>query len=403
MSTNGQIAPLDASRLTIQRAETLKPIPPPGTYGYGDIKTDHMLVMSFDPETGWSPPEIKPYGPFSIDPASNCLQYCTSTFEGLKASMNPAGKPVLFRPEANMARLSSSAARMALPPFDEAALLACIIKLVALESRWIPTDSGHSLYIRPTMIGTKPSIRVGASDHALLYVIVCPVGPYFPTPPGAILHARSVSLLAVSEHVCSWPGGTGGYKLGLNYSLGFSPQLAAVKLGYDHLLWLLPHGQNEFITEAGAMNFFAVYEKEDGALTVVTPPLDGTILPGITRLSALAEVAARTIQETLTSYPEQLTVSSECRRQLTIAELRAEHAAGTLRECFGVGTAVNVVGIDRIGFTSLNAGESSIKVVDSVKPTTGKGLGVVGRALWDKLLDVKEGRDNVEGWGVVCE
>ncbi|KAJ7624513.1 branched-chain amino acid aminotransferase II [Roridomyces roridus] len=392
-----------ASQLKIQLAETLKPVPPPGTYTFGDIKTDHMLVMSFDPANGWSAPEIKPYGPLAIDPSSNCLQYATNIFEGMKAFMGPSGKPQLFRPQANMARLSSSAARMALPPFDEDALLTCITKLVALESRWLPAESGHSLYIRPTMIGTKPTIKVGASDHALLYVIVTPVGPYFPTPPGESLHAQSVSLLAVSEHVRSWPGGTGGYKFGLNYSPGFVPQQAAAKLGYDQVLWLLDAGQGagDLVTEAGAMNFAAVFEGADGALTVVTPPLDGTILPGITRDSALTLLRTPGALPSLSST--RITVEE---RVLPVAELSTAHAAGTLRECFGVGTAVNVVGIDRIGIASLRAGEGEglkVKVVEDVSPSSGKGLGPVGRALWDMLLDLKEGRSEFGGWGVVCE
>ncbi|KAJ7738053.1 aminotransferase [Mycena maculata] len=391
--TNGKvhIAALDASLLTIELAETLKPIPTPGTYTFGDIKTDYMLVMTFDPLTGWSAPEIKPYAPLALDPASNCFQYCTNVFEGMKAFLDPAGKPRMFRPEQNMARLVTSAARMALPMFDPDALLVCINKLVSLESRWIPALPDHALYIRPTMIGTKPSIKVGASDHATLYVIVTPVGPYFQSSSGG------VSLLAVGEHVRSWPGGTGGFKLGLNYSPGFVPQRIASDLGYDQVLWLL--GEEKQITEAGAMNFFAVIEREDGGVNVVTPPLDGTILPGITRDSALVLLRAHAADPSkqLLALPASKPVYIE-ERVLTVPELAAASAAGTLLECFGTGTAVLVVAIERIG----DVADPALKTITDIVMSAGNGLGPVGQALWDKLLALKEGRDDFHGWSVLC-
>ncbi|KAJ7685946.1 aminotransferase [Mycena rosella] len=406
--TNGNahpIAPLDASRLKVQLAETLKPIPPQGSYGFGDIKTDHMLIMTYDPLTGWSAPEIKPYAPLSLDPASNCFQYCTNVFEGMKALLDPQGRPCMFRPKDNMARLVTSAARMALPPFDPEALLVCISKLVFIESRWIPSLPGHSLYIRPTMIGTKPSIKVGASDYATLYTIVTPVGPYFPTTSGG------VSLLAVGEHVRSWPGGTGGFKLGLNYSPGFVPQRAAAALGYDQVLWLL--GKEKLITEAGAMNFFAVVERADGGVDVVTPPLDGTILPGITRDAALVLLRAHAADPSkgILVLPADLKINVE-ERELSVRELAAWAKTGRLAECFGTGTAVLVVAIERIGDVAdadpealAEAANPDVKtppVVD-IEMKAGRGLGAVGTALWDKLLALKEGRDDFQGWSVLCE
>ncbi|KAJ7358622.1 aminotransferase, partial [Mycena albidolilacea] len=171
-----------------------------------------MLVIPFDPQTGWAVPEIKPYGPLSLDPASSCFHYCTNVFEGMKghskimplivfnsywsqAFLDAEGRLRMFRPDTNMARLLTS-------PFDPAALLACINKLVALESRWIPSLPGHSLYIRPTMIGTNSFVP---SQQAVRYTVVAPLGPYFPTT------GHGVSLLAVAEHVHSWPCGTGAF------------------------------------------------------------------------------------------------------------------------------------------------------------------------------------------------
>ncbi|KAF8194818.1 aminotransferase [Mycena galopus ATCC 62051] len=383
---------LQASLLTIELAETLKPIPPPGTYTFGDVHTDHMLIMTFHPMTGWSVPKIKPYGAMSLDPSSNCLQYATSIFEGMKAVLDLEGKPHMFRPKANMQRLLTSAARMALPGFDPEALLTCISKLVVIESRWIPSLPGHSLYIRPTMIGTKASIKAGASDEATLYTIVTPVGPYFATSNGG------VSLLAVGDHIRSWPGGTGAVKLGLNYSPCFVPQQAAAALGYDQVLWLL--GADKQITEAGAMNFFAVTRRDDGGVNIVTPPLDGTILPGITRDSALVLLRAHAADPAhgLLNLPVNIPVYIE-ERTVTVSELAAWAAGGKLLECFGTGTAVLVVAIERIGEVDAVDG----RTVRDIEMKAGRGLGPFGRALYDKLLSLKEGRENFLGWNVLCE
>ncbi|CAK5284734.1 unnamed protein product [Mycena citricolor] len=387
-------APLDASKLTVTLASALKEIPPLGPFGVA--KTDHMLVMSHDPVTGWSAPEIKPYAPLELDPSSNCLQYCTNVFEGMKAFLDPQDRPTMFRPEANMARLVSSAARMGLPIFDADQLLILIKKLVTVESRWIPRGNGDSLYIRPTMIGTKPSIGVSASEHAMLYVIVTPAGPYFSTGGKG-----GVSLLAVDEHVRSWPGGTGAFKLGLNYSPGFVPQRLAADRGYNQVLWLLNDGQRKLVTEAGSMNFFAVFDDEDGGITVVTPPLNGTILPGITRDSALALLRAHAASPSagLLALPASLPRLAIEERDLTTDELIAAARAGRLRETFGVGTAVLVVAVERIG---ISEGERDIGKVTDIAMSHGKGLGPVGDALYEKILAIKDGREQFENWTVLC-
>lgn len=227
-----------------------------------------------------------------------------------------------------------------------------------------------------------------------MYTIVTPVGPYFPTTTGG------VSLLAVGEHVRSWPGGTGGFKLGLNYGPGFVPQQAAATLGYDQILWLL--GMNKQITEAGAMNFFAVARRDDGGFNVVTPPLDGTILPGITRDSALTLLRAHGADPSkkLLNLPDVPVYVEE--RVVTVNELAAWGAAGTLVECFGTGTAVLVVAIERIGDVELDA-QGKVGQVRDINMLAGKGLGPVGQALWDKLLALKEGRESYGGWNVLCE
>ncbi|KAI0830108.1 branched-chain amino acid aminotransferase II [Trametes gibbosa] len=376
-----QPAELDASKVSIILANELKPVPPPTELKFGQAMTDHMMVVSYDPVSGWSTPEIKPHGPISLDPASSCFQYATNVFEGMKAYIGPDGEPRLFRPDKNMDRMTMSAARVALPSFDTNELLKLIRRLVAIEKRWIPTQKGHSLYIRPTIIGTRPSLGVAASDSALLYVICSPTGPYFPTG------TKAISLLAVGETIRAWPGGTGGYKLALNYAPTFKPQQYATKLGYDQCLWLL----GDKVTEAGAMNFFVVVRRDDGDLDVYTPPLDGTILPGVTRDSVLALASAHPSHTLLPDIPPTVRLHTS-ERELTMSELSAWAADGRLLEAFCVGTAVVVAAVARIG----HGGK------DLVLPTHDGALGLVGRALYERITDIQEGKFAWADWSVVC-
>ncbi|THH27958.1 hypothetical protein EUX98_g6226 [Antrodiella citrinella] len=376
-----KIAELDASKVVVNLTQNLKTVPPVEDLVFGQTTSDHMVMVSYNPITGWGTPEIKPYGPISLDPSCSVFQYSTSVFEGMKAYVGPDGTPRLFRPEMNMARMKRSVARIALPAFDTAELLKLIKKLVAIEARWIPNVKGHSLYLRPTIIGTRPSIGVHASDHAILYVICCPTGPYFRTGP------KPVSLYAVGEQVRSWPGGTGEFKLSLNYAPTFYPAQLAAEKGYDQCLWLL--GQDQHVTEAGAMNFFAVVKRDDGDLDVMTPPLDGTILPGLTRASVIALVSAHPNDILLPHLPpaQKLHVHE---RLITMADLFAWSDAGTLAEIFLVGTAAVVAAVGRVGFEAR----------ELEAPRHEGGLGPVAKALFDRLTDIQEGKFEFQGWCV---
>ncbi|KAI5120861.1 hypothetical protein M0805_008234 [Coniferiporia weirii] len=375
-----RIAELDPSRLTVNLTTSPKPIPDPSTLVFGQTFSDHMLVASFDPSTGWSAPVIQPYQSLQLDPASSCFQYCTNLFEGMKAYLGQDGIPRLFRPELNMKRMKSSAERVALPPFDTDALLALIKKLVAVDHRWIPALPGHSLYIRPTMIGTRASIGLAASTHAMIYIICSPTGPFFG------VDSRRVSLYAVHDSIRAWPGGTGGYKLGINYAPTFEPQRRAAARGYMQVLWLF--GEDHRITEAGAMNFFVVIKREDGELDLITPPLDGTILPGVTRASVLALVGAHSAQTPLPGLSPTLRFHTQ-ERVITMHELKELSAKGVLLEAFSVGTAAIVASVDRIGYD-----EGDI-VLPEQSP--------VADSLLDRIEAIQEGRFEWEGWSVKCE
>ncbi|KIK54829.1 hypothetical protein GYMLUDRAFT_62895 [Collybiopsis luxurians FD-317 M1] len=388
------IPDLDPSKLTITLTDTPKPLPNPEDLVFGAIMTDHMLVSSFDPINGWSAPEIKPYGPFTLDPASSCFQYATNIFEGMKAYIGPDGKPRLFRPEKNMARLARSAARLALPPFNTNALLELIKKLIVIDQRWIPNLEGHSLYLRPTIIGTRPTLGVAASDRALLYVILSPTGPYFRTGP------KPVSLFAAAENVRAWPGGTGSHKVAGNYAPGFLPQKEAAKLGYEQILWLLKDESGWKVTEAGAMNIFVVVGREDGDLDVITPPLDGTILPGVTRESILAIVKAHTDGKLCLPGISPTKCLHAHERSFTIADMEVWAEKGQLLEVFAVGTAAVVAPVGRVGFRD---DDSKKAIRDLMLPPYEGGMGPIGRAVRTMIIDIQEGRFEWEGWSVACQ
>ncbi|RDB20773.1 Branched-chain-amino-acid aminotransferase, mitochondrial [Hypsizygus marmoreus] len=384
---NGEphIAPLDPYKLIVNLSKNLKALPITDDAHFGEIKTDHMLVINYEPTTGWSAPEIKPYGPLSLDPACSCFHYCPNVFEGMKAYIGPNGEPRLFWPHKNMERLARSAERVALPPFDTDALLVLVKRLITVEARWIPSKPGHSLYVRPTIIGTRPMLGVAASDSAMIYVILSPVGRYFNGD------AKGIPILAVGHSVRSWPGGTGGHKLGLNYAPGLLPQRIAEKQGYSQILWLF--GEDSRITEASGMNFFVVVQSDDGDLDIITPPLDGMILPGLTRASCLELLDAHTQGKTVLPNIPASTRLHTHERVLTMHELVAWSAEGKLLEAFCVGTAVVVAPVGRIGFEGK----------DVVLPTEDAGLGLVGKALWERVVDIQSGRVPWEDWSVTCE
>lgn len=230
---------------------------------------------------------------------------------------------------------------------------------------------------------TLLALGVGASDSALLYIIVSPTGPYF---PGVV---KGISLLAVGETVRSWPGGTGGFKLGLNYAPTLLPQRIAAKQGYDQILWLL--GSQDQITEVGAMNFFVAAQRADGEVDLITPALDGTILPGITRASTITLAEAHTSGKvTLPGVPASLKLHVH-ERTLTMAEVAAISDEGRLLESFCVGTAVLVAPIGRIGW----------KGRDLVVPEHVGGLGPIGQGMWTLLADIQTGKVQYDDWSVV--
>jgi branched-chain amino acid aminotransferase len=371
---------IQPSLLEIEKNDKPKIPPPSNTLTFGHTFTDHMLLVPWTAISGWQKPVIKPYGPISLEPSATVLHYAQAVFEGMKAYRNERGVITLFRPEMNMKRMNTSANRIALPTFDGNALLDLIKKLVHLDRHWIPKEPGHSLYIRPMLIGTENDISVSPPNEALLFVICSPVGPYFRSG------FMPISLYGTTEYIRAAPGGTGAYKLGLNYAPGLMPQREAAMKGYGQNLWL--HGPEHYLTEVGTMNMFVVLKRKDGAVELVTPPLDGMILPGVTRDSVLT-LAREHIsgKNKLPGLPDGLVVSE---RPIRMSEVAEASKSGDLVELFGAGTACVVCPVDRIGYL----GE------DIHIPTGPDGMGPVSKPIWQELTGRQMG--NIQSdWSVI--
>ncbi|KAH0544077.1 branched-chain-amino-acid transaminase bat2 [Glutinoglossum americanum] len=355
-ASNVKVQGIDPSKLTITRTTTPKTLVPPEELVFGKTFTDHMLSLEWTASSGWLPARIIPYQNLSLDPATCVFHYAFECFEGMKAYKDKDGRIRLFRPGKNMERLNKSAARIALPTLEGSALIDVISKFVSLEERFIPSARGYSLYLRPTLIGTQRTLGVGPPGSALLFVIASPVGPYYPTG------FKAVSLETTDYAVRAWPGGVGDKKLGANYAPGIVPQLEAAKRGFQQNLWLF--GEEGYITEVGTMNFFAaIRDKETGQKELVTAPLDGTILEGVTRDSIL-ELAREKLR------PEGWLISE---RKFTIGDLAVAADEGRLLEAFGAGTAAVVSPVRRISWKGrlvdcgLKEGEEAGEITSRMK------------------------------------
>ncbi|KAJ2631778.1 branched-chain-amino-acid transaminase bat2 [Coemansia sp. RSA 1290] len=320
---------IQASQLQKTLTTTPKPLVPKQDLVFGHVFTDHMLTFEWTAKAGWGRPQLKPYGPLQIDPCCAVLHYALECFEGLKAYRDAQGKVRLFRPEKNMERMNNSAERLHLPQFEGSQVLECIKELLRTDERWVPEGRGYSLYLRPTLISTENTLGVHRSNSAMLFVIASPCGPYFPTG------FKAISLYCDETNVRAWPGGVGNKKLGSNYAPSIGPQVMAENKGYQQVLWTI--GEDHELMEVGTMNLFVFWRTENGDMELVTPPLDGTILPGVTRDSILD----------LARGWGEFKVSE---RKINMKQLARASNEGRLLEVFGAGTACVVSPVNRIHF-----------------------------------------------------
>lgn len=366
-------ASLDSSKLEIHRTTAPKDKQPKEELLFGATFTDHLLECDWDAEKGWHAPRIIPYGDFAIDPAASVLHYGIECFEGMKAYLDAENEIRLFRPDCNMERLNDSMARLHMPTFDSDAYISCLMELLKVDKSWIPEGEGYSLYIRPTAISTYAYVGVGPTKNAKLYTILSPVGPYYPSG------FAPVKLLADDKYVRAWPGGTGNTKVGGNYGPTIKPQMEAAEKGYTQVLWLF--GDEHYITEVGTMNLFFVWEKPEGGLELVTPPLDrGDILPGVTRRSVLELVRGWGGMEVN-------------ERNCTMAEVVAAVDEGRMVESFGTGTAAVLCPVAEINYNG--------KIME-LPLKSGGVSGELCQRLWDSMADIHYGRQEHE-WSVVVK
>ena len=284
--------------------------------GFGKYYTDHMVVCDWSQENGWAEPELIPYGPLTLDPATAVFHYGQEIFEGMKAYRQPDGSVALFRPEANARRFAKSAARLALPEMPEELFLETVQTLVKQDINWVPKNVGESLYIRPFMIATEVGLGVRPSNKAKYILIATPAGAYFdPSKP--------VSVWISTEYVRAALGGTGEAKCGGNYAASLIAQKAAAAEGCDQVVWI-DAKERKWVEEMGGMNLYFVKGKGADA-RVITPKLTGTLLPGITRDSILS--AAKDL-----GYQTEEVM-------LSIDDWRDGVQSGEITEIFACGTA----------------------------------------------------------------
>jgi branched-chain amino acid aminotransferase len=285
---------------------------------FGAVFSDHVLVVDYA-DGAWRDPAIVPYGPMMLAPAPSVAHYGQGIFEGFKAYPRPDGGAALFRPDANHARMNRTCQRMAMPEIPASIFVDGTAALVRVDRQWIPAKPGSALYIRPVMFATGEPLGVRPSDRYRFVIETCPSGPYF---------SGSVDLIAEDVYVRACPGGTGAAKCAGNYAGSLVAAREAQAKGFHNVLWL-DAIERRYVEEAGLMNVVFVI---DG--TVVTPPLSGTILPGITRDSVLTLL-------------REMGVPVE-ERPIAIDEVFDAHAAGRLQGGAGVGTAATIAPLGRL-------------------------------------------------------
>ena len=331
--------------------------------GFGGIFTDHFFNVKYKDGKGWYNAVIEPYRFLKLDPTAMCLHYGQEIFEGLKAYRGPKGEIYLFRPQENIKRMNSSAERLCMPPMEENLFMEAMKKLIILEKDWIPHGAGTSMYIRPTMIATEAALGVHPASEYLFFIVVGPVGAYYP-------QGFSPTKMYVSEeYVRAVRGGIGHVKAAGNYAASLYASRIATNMGYTQVLWL-DSVEKKYVEEVGTSNIFFLLGEE-----LITPPLAGSILPGVTRNSVIA--LARHLQTKVVERP------------ISIDEVITASQNGSLKEAFASGTAAVVSPVGQIHFRGkeylINGGKT----------------GMLAEKLYNEILQIQYGlKEDPFGWRV---
>ena len=351
---------------TIRIERTTAPKEKPGQDNplvFGTIFTDHMFVMDYDEENGWHDPRVIPYQPLVLEPSCMVFHYGQEMFEGLKAYKADDGRILLFRPDKNIERANRSNRRLCIPEIPEDIFLEALKTVVKVDADWIPTRPGTALYIRPFVIATDPFLGVRPSHTYKFIIILSPVGAYYESG------LDPVKIWIEDEYVRAVKGGIGEAKTGGNYVASLASQVKAHDEGYAQVLWL-DGVHRKYIEEVGAMNIFF---KING--TVVTPALNGSILPGVTRDFAiqLCKMWGIPVEE----------------RQISVDEVIKTAESGEMEECFGTGTAAVVSPVGELRFEN------------EKMPISNNHIGELTQRIYDTITGIQLGRiEGPEGWSV---
>ena len=349
------------AQITVQRTTQPKPRPADAALSFGRSFTDHMFMLDYDQRSGWHDPRVVPYQPISLDPATCVLHYAQSVFDGLKAFRGDDDVVRLFRADAHAARLNRSCARLCIPQIDPALIEASLEAAVAADLDWVPRLPGTSLYLRPTVISTETFLGVRPSETYLYYVIMSPVGAYYAEG------MNPVKILATDRFVRAVPGGLGAAKTAGNYAASLFAAEDAHAQGYTQVLWL-DGVEHRYLDEVGTMNIMVRIGDE-----VITPPLNGSILAGITRDSVM------------TLLRDWGVAVSE--RPVAIDEIFAASREGRLREMWGTGTAAVISPVGELGFR-----DERIQI-------NGGRTGELTHKLYETIVAMQYGRSNdAHGW-----
>lgn len=330
--------------------------------GFGKVFTDHMAVVRYSQGKGWHDARITARGPILLDPAAAVLHYAQEIFEGLKVYRAEDGGAVLFRPDANARRFRQSAERMAMPPLPEATFIEAVRQVATIDRAWIPDTPDGSLYMRPFMFASEVFLGVKPSSDYLFLVIASPVGAYF---KGG---AKAVTIWVSDDYVRAVPGGTGAAKFGGNYAASLKAQEQAIAKGCDQVVFL-DAVERKWVDELGGMNVCFVFD--DG--TLVTPPLGGSILPGITRDSILQLARDQGLKVREENY--------------SIDQWQADATSGRLKECFACGTAAVVTPIGTV-----KRGADEFRIADGA-------AGPIAEGLRQRLVDIQRAKvPDPHGW-----
>lgn len=346
---------LQELEVTLKKADKdqLKEKPPQDSLGFGQHFTDHMFLMKWNKENGWHDAEICPYQNFSLDPAAMVFHYGQAIFEGLKAYKGDDGQVYLFRPEDNFERMNDSAVRMCMPRIPVDRVVKALKGMLYVDKAWIPTAEGATLYIRPTMIAVEPMLGVKPSASYYFFMIMSPVGAYYPEG------FNPTKIYVSDKYVRAVKGGVGNVKTCGNYAASLSASEEAIKAGYTQVLWL-DAIERKYIEEVGTSNIFFLIGDE-----LITPPLGGSILGGLTRDSVIKLATDWDI--------------NVVERQISIDEVVEASKAGTLKEAFGTGTAAVISPVGEL----LYKGE---EVVINNSET-----GELSKRLFDELQAIQNG------------